>query len=160
MKKTIAAVIICGFAFGSTAPAEAAGCIKGAIVGGLAAHLTHHNGLLGAVGGCIVGRVVSHFTGSETYDDVTGSMLGSDRDLNKIANAKNVNIVKASSLKGYKPNDAAVQSRIGGNSAVKRLEGEIAADPNLNSALQSAGFKASDVISVSAKNGGVIFVNA
>jgi hypothetical protein len=160
MNKTIATAIICGFALEGVAPVEAAGCIKGAIVGGLAAHLSHHNGLLGALGGCIVGRVVSHFTGSETYDDVTGRMLGSDADLNKIANDPKVNIVKASTLKGYRANDASIQGRIAGSSAVKRLDSEIAADANLNGALQSAGFKATDVISVSAKSGGVIFVNA
>jgi len=36
-------------------PAEAKGCIKGAIVGGAAGHLAHH-GVLGAIGGCVVGH--------------------------------------------------------------------------------------------------------
>ncbi len=36
-------------------PAEAAGCIKGAIIGGVAGHLAGH-GLLGAGAGCVVGR--------------------------------------------------------------------------------------------------------
>lgn len=35
--------------------AEAAGCLKGAAVGGLAGHMAHH-GVLGAVGGCVVGH--------------------------------------------------------------------------------------------------------
>ena len=123
----------------------------------MAAHFTHHNGLLGALGRCVVGRVVAHFSGSETYDDVSGKMLGSDADLSKIANDGKVSIVRASSLKGYKANDAATQARIAGSSAVKQLDTEIAADASLNGALQSAGFKATDVISVSAKSGGVIF---
>lgn len=43
-------------AIGLTAvPADAAGCIKGAIVGGAAGHLVHH-GVLGAVAGCIIGH--------------------------------------------------------------------------------------------------------
>jgi hypothetical protein len=160
MNKTIAAAIICGFALGGVARVEAAGCIKGAIIGGLAAHFTHHNGVVGAIGGCVVGRVVSHFTGSETYEDVTGPMLGSDAELNKIAKDPKVKIVRASGLKGYRANDAAIQSRIMGSSAVKRLDNEIAADANLNNALKSAGFAATDVIALSAKSGGVIFVNA
>lgn len=36
-------------------PAEAAGCLKGAVVGGLAGHLVHH-GVLGAMAGCAVGH--------------------------------------------------------------------------------------------------------
>lgn len=160
MNKTVAAAMICGFAITGAAPTEAAGCIKGAIIGGLAAHLTHHNGVLGALGGCVVGRVVSHFTGSETYDDVTGQMLGSDADLNKIANDPKVNIVRVSGMKGYRANDPAIQSRISGSGAVKRLDNEVAANSNLNTALQSAGFAATDVLAVSAKSGGTIFVNA
>ena len=35
--------------------AEAAGCLKGAVVGGVAGHMAHH-GVLGAVGGCAVGH--------------------------------------------------------------------------------------------------------
>ena len=40
---------------GMTAPADAKGCIKGAVVGGIAGHAVHH-GLVGAVSGCIVGH--------------------------------------------------------------------------------------------------------
>ena len=40
---------------GMTAPAHAKGCIKGAVVGGIAGHAVHH-GLVGAVSGCIVGH--------------------------------------------------------------------------------------------------------
>ena len=38
-----------------SAPAEAAGCIKGALAGGVAGHMVGH-GIAGAVGGCVVGR--------------------------------------------------------------------------------------------------------
>lgn len=41
---------------GPTAPADAAGCIKGAIAGGVAGHYAGGHGVLGAMGGCVVGR--------------------------------------------------------------------------------------------------------
>ena len=37
-------------------PANAAGCLKGAVVGGIAGHYAGHHGLLGAGAGCLVGR--------------------------------------------------------------------------------------------------------
>jgi len=39
----------------SSPPANAAGCLKGAILGGIAGHFAGH-GLLGAGAGCVVGR--------------------------------------------------------------------------------------------------------
>lgn len=39
-----------------SAPADAAGCLKGALVGGVAGHYVGHHGLLGAGIGCLVGR--------------------------------------------------------------------------------------------------------
>jgi uncharacterized protein YcfJ len=42
-------------ASGST-PAAAAGCVKGAIIGGVAGHYVGHHGLLGAAAGCLIGR--------------------------------------------------------------------------------------------------------
>ena len=36
--------------------AEAKGCVKGAVVGGVAGHLMHHHTILGAVVGCAVGH--------------------------------------------------------------------------------------------------------
>lgn len=36
--------------------ANAAGCLKGAVVGGVAGHYAGHHAVLGAVGGCVVGR--------------------------------------------------------------------------------------------------------
>jgi hypothetical protein len=36
--------------------AEAAGCLKGAVVGGVAGHYAGHHGVLGAIGGCAVGH--------------------------------------------------------------------------------------------------------
>lgn len=36
--------------------ADAAGCLKGAVVGGAAGHFAGHHGVLGAGAGCLVGR--------------------------------------------------------------------------------------------------------
>ena len=36
--------------------ADAKGCIKSAVVGGVGGHVAGHHGLLGAAGGCVVGR--------------------------------------------------------------------------------------------------------
>lgn len=41
-------------ALGST-PAPAAGCLKGAVIGGVAGHYVGHHGLLGAGAGCLIG---------------------------------------------------------------------------------------------------------
>ena len=38
------------------APAQAAGCLKGAAVGGIAGHYVGHHGVLGAGAGCIIGH--------------------------------------------------------------------------------------------------------
>jgi hypothetical protein len=38
------------------APSQAAGCLKGAAIGGMAGHFAGHHGLLGAGAGCIIGR--------------------------------------------------------------------------------------------------------
>jgi hypothetical protein len=40
----------------SSGPSEAAGCVKGAVVGGVAGHFIGHHGLLGAGAGCLIGR--------------------------------------------------------------------------------------------------------
>jgi hypothetical protein len=154
-RTAVIAMAICATLVGSS-PANAAGCIKGAIVGGLAAHVTHHSTLLGALGGCLVGKVVAHYTGSLTFQDVTGRMLGSDAELGQVGNASKVSIVKASSLKGYKSGDLPLST----NGTVGRLDSEIAANPGLTAALQKAGYAATDVIAVTAKGGDVLFVNA
>jgi hypothetical protein len=40
----------------TTVPADAKGCIKGALVGGAAGHVAGHHGLLGAAAGCAIGH--------------------------------------------------------------------------------------------------------
>jgi len=41
---------------GMTLPADAKGCLKGAVVGGAAGHFAGHHGVLGTAAGCIIGR--------------------------------------------------------------------------------------------------------
>jgi hypothetical protein len=40
----------------SSNPSEAAGCVKGAVIGGVAGHFVGHHGLLGAGVGCAIGH--------------------------------------------------------------------------------------------------------
>ena len=56
MKTFIAATLLTAAAFSfGTSPADARGCIKGALVGGAAGHLAHH-GIMGAIAGCAAGH--------------------------------------------------------------------------------------------------------
>ncbi len=56
MKSMILAGVI-GLTFlGATDGAQAAGCVSGAAVGGIAGHMAGHHGLLGAAAGCVVGH--------------------------------------------------------------------------------------------------------
>jgi hypothetical protein len=41
---------------GVTSSANAAGCLKGAAVGGVAGHFAGHHGVLGAGAGCVIGH--------------------------------------------------------------------------------------------------------
>jgi hypothetical protein len=40
----------------TTIPADAKGCLKGAVVGGAAGHFAGHHGVLGAAAGCAIGH--------------------------------------------------------------------------------------------------------
>jgi hypothetical protein len=42
--------------FGGAVPAQAKGCLKGALVGGVAGHYAGRHGVLGAAAGCVIGR--------------------------------------------------------------------------------------------------------
>ncbi len=55
MKTFLIATGALALLLGGLAPAQAAGCIKGAAVGGVAGHVAGH-GVLGAAAGCVVGR--------------------------------------------------------------------------------------------------------
>lgn len=59
MKKTgiiFAGMLTAVAAVGMSHPADAAGCLKGAVVGGVAGHFAGHHGLLGAGIGCAIGH--------------------------------------------------------------------------------------------------------
>ena len=142
------------------APADAAGCLKGAIVGGVAGHLAHHT-IVGALGGCIIGHEMAKGGTSITYADI-GAMLGvgsNDADWSKIATASKVEIIKVSSLKGYVAHDTRMQSAINASAAVKALDAKIAADAKLTAKLK--GFAPGDVIAAPMNDAGaaVLFVN-
>lgn len=44
----------------SVGAAEAKGCIKGAIIGGIAGHYLAERGVVGAVAGCLAGRALAN----------------------------------------------------------------------------------------------------
>jgi hypothetical protein len=52
----IASALVLSAALLPTGPAQAAGCIKGAVVGGTAGHFMGHHGVLGAMAGCAIGH--------------------------------------------------------------------------------------------------------
>jgi hypothetical protein len=56
--RVIVAVALLGIVVtdGAAGPAHAAGCLKGATVGGVAGHMAGHHGTLGAAAGCAVGH--------------------------------------------------------------------------------------------------------
>jgi hypothetical protein len=56
MRSAFAAFAIAAAALAWTSPADAKGCIKGALVGGAAGHFVGHHGMLGAAAGCLYGR--------------------------------------------------------------------------------------------------------
>lgn len=57
MRKLAVLGLICGGAFAALpVPAQAVGCMSGAVVGGVAGHVAGHHGLLGAAAGCAVGH--------------------------------------------------------------------------------------------------------
>jgi hypothetical protein len=62
------AAVVCLLTFIVAAPAaHAKGCIKGALVGGVAGHFAHH-GLLGAAAGCVVGHhMATKHTHGQSY---------------------------------------------------------------------------------------------
>jgi hypothetical protein len=56
MYRIIGAAAIAFAVLSMPVAADAKGCIKGAIVGGVVGHYTHRHGVLGFVAGCIIGR--------------------------------------------------------------------------------------------------------
>jgi hypothetical protein len=58
-------------------PAEAAGCLKGALVGGVAGHYVGHHGWLGAGIGCLVGRHRANARARQEMNRTTTAGYGS-----------------------------------------------------------------------------------
>jgi hypothetical protein len=56
MKSIIAYSGVALLILAASGPADAKGCIKGAVVGGAVGHYTSHHGLIGAAAGCLIGR--------------------------------------------------------------------------------------------------------
>jgi hypothetical protein len=57
MKFTLLPAVALLLAVGwATAPAQAAGCLKGVAVGGVAGHFAGHHGVVGAGAGCVIGH--------------------------------------------------------------------------------------------------------
>jgi hypothetical protein len=54
--KLVIACAAAALVFGAVSSADAAGCMKGAVVGGATGHSAGHHRLLGASAGCLVGR--------------------------------------------------------------------------------------------------------
>jgi hypothetical protein len=54
--KMIVACAAIALGVASTVPADAKGCLKGAVVGGAVGHFAGRHGVLGAAAGCAVGR--------------------------------------------------------------------------------------------------------
>ncbi len=42
----------------TASPLEARGCVKGAVIGGVAGHFMHHHAVAGAAVGCVAGHYV------------------------------------------------------------------------------------------------------
>ncbi len=76
MKIAIASAVAV-LVFAAASSADAKGCIKGAMVGGVAGHFVHH-GWLGAAAGCLVGR---HEANKHARQQMQGS--GSSSDYNR-----------------------------------------------------------------------------
>ena len=82
MKTSIKAIVVgaalavgaLGFTPGE---AQAAGCLRGAVVGGVAGHYVGHHGWLGAAAGCLIGR---HAADRRMYRDRYTNGYGSSTD--------------------------------------------------------------------------------
>ena len=58
-------------------PVQAAGCLKGAAVGGVAGHYAGHHGVLGAGAGCVIGH---HEATKHAREKAQQQQLGSSSD--------------------------------------------------------------------------------
>jgi hypothetical protein len=53
---TFAAILLAAASIGFSNQAQAAGCLRGAVVGGIAGHYAGHHGMVGAGLGCAIGH--------------------------------------------------------------------------------------------------------
>jgi hypothetical protein len=60
MKIVTAAAIALTLSLGASGAVQAKGCLKGAVVGGVAGHFAHRHTVLGAAAGCAVGHHLAH----------------------------------------------------------------------------------------------------
>jgi hypothetical protein len=65
---------------GMPSAADAAGCLKGAAVGGVAGHFAGHHGVLGAGAGCVIGHheASKHARQQATQNQGSGSSAASN----------------------------------------------------------------------------------
>ena len=64
---TVALALFAAMSLLPIGAAQAAGCLKGAAVGGAAGHFVHH-GWLGAAAGCMIGRHEANKHTRQSYD--------------------------------------------------------------------------------------------
>ena len=72
MKSMLTATVILVSVMSFAGTADAAGCLKGAIIGGIAGHYAGHHGLLGASAGCLIGRHYAHKHARQDLNNNTG----------------------------------------------------------------------------------------
>ena len=63
----IAAALLASAALFSAPPAQAKGCLKGAVVGGVTGHFLGHHGWLGAAAGCAIGHHEANKQSRQNY---------------------------------------------------------------------------------------------
>jgi len=59
MRNVAKAAVVAAMTLMGVGAAEAKGCIKGAIIGGIAGHYLAERGVVGAVAGCLAGRALA-----------------------------------------------------------------------------------------------------
>jgi uncharacterized protein YcfJ len=60
MKFLVIAVSAAALCLSGAGAADAKGCLKGAVVGGVAGHFAHRHTVLGAAAGCAIGHHMAH----------------------------------------------------------------------------------------------------
>ena len=93
-------------------------------------------------------------SGKSTFSQVTDSLAGGVRiDLSKVTASTKLEIVKISTLKGYKAGTKISAADMAG---IKSLQGKVMANVALTAKLKAAGFTPNDVVAGSADAAGGI----